>query len=105
MNPYVQDVMKHSKAIGMHEGVLHIRYVQGPKKVGSEKARLAAVQQDIFKSQGMVEHGLSANHSMIIDFIWVNKLDTKNMGEIVSKLQDRIDHLQDQVYELQGENC
>ncbi|KAE8780984.1 40S ribosomal protein S5-1 [Hordeum vulgare] len=80
--------MKHPQAIQMHEGVLHMRYVQGPKKEGSEKARLAAVEHEIFKCQGMVEHGLSANNSMITDFIWENKLDTKNVREILSKLQD-----------------
>lgn len=42
---------------------------QGPKKEGSEKTRLVAVEQKIFKCQRMVERGLSANHSMIKNFI------------------------------------
>ncbi|KAE8767180.1 40S ribosomal protein S5-1 [Hordeum vulgare] len=88
----------------MHEGVLHILDVQGPKKGGSDKARLAALEHEIFKCQGTVEHGVSVNHSMTTNFIRENKLDKKNMGEILSKLQDRIDHLQDQIYELQGQN-
>ncbi|KAE8796975.1 40S ribosomal protein S5-1 [Hordeum vulgare] len=95
VNAYLSEVMKHPQSIEMHEGVLHIWDVQGPKKEGSEKARLAAVEQEIFKCQGLVEHGLSANHSMIMDFIRENKLDTRNMGEILSKLQEWIDHLQD----------
>ncbi|KAE8818255.1 40S ribosomal protein S5-1 [Hordeum vulgare] len=105
INPYLPEVMKHPQAIEMSDGVLHIWDVQGPKKEGSEKARLAAVEQEIFKCQGMVERGLSANHSMITDFIWENKLDTKSMGDVLSKLQERIDHLQDQIYEIQLENC
>ncbi|KAE8774152.1 40S ribosomal protein S5-1 [Hordeum vulgare] len=88
----------------MHEGVLHIRDVQGPKKEGREKATLAAVEQEIFKCQGIVEPGLSANHPMIMDFIRENKVDTDNVRDILSKLQDWIDHLQDQIYELQGQN-
>ncbi|KAE8807637.1 40S ribosomal protein S5-1 [Hordeum vulgare] len=101
INPYLSEVMKHPQTIEMHEGVLHIRDVQGPKKEGSEKVVLGAVEQEIFKCQGMVKHGLSANHSMIMHFIPENKLDTRNAGEILSKLQERrIDHLPDQIYEL-----
>ncbi|KAE8796212.1 40S ribosomal protein S5-1 [Hordeum vulgare] len=102
INPYLPKVMKHPQSIKMHEGVLHIRDVQGPKKEGSEKVGLAAVGQEIFKCQGMVERGLSANHSMITDFIREKKLDTRNVGEILSKLQEWIDHLHDQIYELQA---
>ncbi|KAE8799028.1 40S ribosomal protein S5-1 [Hordeum vulgare] len=80
INPYLPEVMKHPQAIEMHVAVLHIWYVQGPKKEGSEKATLAAVEQEIFKCEGMVERGLSANHSMIANFIRENTLDTKNVG-------------------------
>ncbi|KAE8788621.1 40S ribosomal protein S5-1 [Hordeum vulgare] len=89
----------------MHEGVLHVRDVQGPKKEGSEKDRLAAVEEEIFKCQGMVERGLSANHSMITDFIHTNKMDTRNMEEALFKLQERIKHLQAQIFNLQNQNC
>ena len=88
----------------MHEGVLHIRDVQGPKKTGSEKARLEAVEQEIFKCQGMVERGLSANHSMITEFIREHKVDGNNIGDVIFKLNDRIDYLQAQIYDLQNQN-
>ena len=78
----------------MREGVLHIRDVQGPNKEGSENAKLAAVEQEIFKCQGMVERGLSANHSMITYFIRENMLDTKNVGEALFNLQEQIENLQ-----------
>ncbi|KAE8808496.1 40S ribosomal protein S5-1 [Hordeum vulgare] len=87
----------------MSDGVLHIRDVQGPKKEGSETAKLPAVEQETFKCQGMVERGVSANHSMITDFIRENKLGTKSMG-VLYKLQERIDRLQGQIYELQLQN-
>ncbi|KAE8771366.1 40S ribosomal protein S5-1 [Hordeum vulgare] len=104
MNPYLPEEMKHPQAIEVHVGVLHIRDVQGTKEEGSEKEILVAVEQEIFKCQGMVECGLRANHSMITNIIVETKLDTKNIGEILTKLQDRIDHLQDQIYKLQGQN-
>ncbi|KAE8817255.1 hypothetical protein D1007_05148 [Hordeum vulgare] len=89
----------------MSDGVLHIRDVQGRKKEGNENAMFAAVEQEIFKCQGMVEHGLSANHSMITDFIREKKIDTKSVGEVLSKIQEWIDRFQDPIYELQFQNC
>ncbi|KAE8809263.1 40S ribosomal protein S5-1 [Hordeum vulgare] len=80
INPYLTEVMKHPQAIEMSNGVLHIRGVQGPKKEGSEKATLAALEQEIFKCQGMVERGVSANHSMITDFIREKRMYTKSVG-------------------------
>ncbi|KAE8819525.1 40S ribosomal protein S5-1 [Hordeum vulgare] len=88
INPYLSEVMKHPQAIEMSNGVLHIRDVQGLKKEGSEKARLAALEEEIFKCQGMVEHGVSANHSMITDLIRENKLDTKSMGEFDEEITE-----------------
>ncbi|KAE8816171.1 40S ribosomal protein S5-1 [Hordeum vulgare] len=105
INPYLPEVMKHLPSIDMHEVVLHIRDVQGPKTEGSEKARLAAVEQEILECQVMVECGLSANHSMIMDFIHENKMDTKNVGEALFKLQERIEHLQAQMFDLQNQKC
>ncbi|KAE8811757.1 40s ribosomal protein s5-1 [Hordeum vulgare] len=90
INPYIPKVIKHLQDIEMHEGVLHIRDVQGPKKEATEKARRAAVEQEIFKCQGMFERGLSVNHSMITDFNRQNKLHIKNVGEALFKLQERL---------------
>ena len=90
--------MKHPQAIEMCEGVLHIWDVQGPKKTGSVEARLEAVEQEIFKCQGMVERGLSANHSMITELTCNQKVDGQSMGDIVFKLNEWIDYLQGQIY-------
>ncbi|KAE8776885.1 40s ribosomal protein s5-1 [Hordeum vulgare] len=97
INLYLLKVMKHPQDNQMHEGVLNIRDIKGTKKEGSEKATLAMVEQKIFKCQGMLERGLSANYSMITDFIKENKMDRRNVGKILSRLQERIDHLQDQI--------
>ena len=88
INPYLPEVMKHPQAIEMREGVLHIRNVQGPRKTGSVESRLEAVEQEIFKCQGMVERGLSANHSMITEFTREHKVDGQSMGYIIFKLNE-----------------
>ncbi|KAE8802813.1 hypothetical protein D1007_21348 [Hordeum vulgare] len=88
INPYLPEVSKYSQTIEMHEGVLHIRDVQGPDKEGSEKAMHAAVDQEIFKCQGMVERVLSANHSMITDAIRKDKMYNDEIVETILKLHD-----------------
>src|SRR6266566_4519943 len=103
INPYLPEVMKHPQAIDMREGVLHIRDVQGRKKTGSVEARLEAVEHDIFKCQGMVERGLGANHSMITEFTRDHKVVGQSMGDIIFKLNERIDYLQGQIYDLQNQ--
>jgi hypothetical protein len=104
INPYLPEVMKHPQAIEMREGVLHIRDVQGPRKTGSVEARLEAVEQEIFKCQGMVERGLCVNHSMIAEFTRDQRVDGELMRDIIFKLNERINYLQGQIYDLQNQN-
>ncbi|KAE8821393.1 40S ribosomal protein S5-1 [Hordeum vulgare] len=101
INPYLSEVMKHPQEVVTTEGMLHIWDVQGPKRTGIMKERLEAVEQEIFKCKGMVERGLSANHSMITTFTHENRVGGQPLANIILKLNDRIDYLQDQIYDLQ----
>ncbi|KAE8796741.1 40S ribosomal protein S5-1 [Hordeum vulgare] len=89
----------------MREGMLHIRDVEGPKKTGSMETRLEAMEQQVFKCQGMVERGLNANHMMITEFTNKHKMDANDIGKHLSRLYDRVDQLQGQIYDLQNQNC
>ncbi|KAE8820323.1 mitochondrial pyruvate carrier 1 [Hordeum vulgare] len=89
----------------MSEGMLHIRDVEGPKKTGSMETRLEAMEQQVFKCQGMVERGLNANHMMITEFTSNHKMDAIDIGKHLSRLYDRVDQLQGQIYDLQNQNC
>ncbi|KAE8769910.1 40S ribosomal protein S5-1 [Hordeum vulgare] len=88
----------------MREGMFHIRAVEGPKKTGSVEARLEAMEQQVFKCQGMVERGLNANHMMITEFTNKHRIDANDIGKHLSRLNDRIDHLQAQIYDLLNQN-
>ena len=100
INPYLAEVLQHPQTIEMREGMLHIRDVEGPKKTESMETRLEAMEQQVFKCQGMVERGLDANHMMIAEFTNNHKLDAKNIGETIFKLHEKIEHLQAQIYDL-----
>ena len=105
INPYLAEVLQRPQTIELREGVLHIRDVGGPRRTGSVETKLEAVEQQVFKCQGMVEHGLNANQMMIAEFTNNHKLDAKNIGETIFKLHEKIEHLQAQIYDLQNQNC
>ncbi|KAE8815015.1 40S ribosomal protein S5-1 [Hordeum vulgare] len=88
----------------MREGMLHIHDVEGPKKTGSMETRLEAMEQQVFKCQGMVERGLNANHMMITEFTNKHMIDANDIGKHLSRLYDRVDQLQGQIYDLQHQN-
>ncbi|KAE8773164.1 40S ribosomal protein S5-1 [Hordeum vulgare] len=89
----------------MREGMLHIRDVEGPKKTGSVETRLKAMEQQVFKCQGMMERGLTANHMMITEFTNKHRVDANDTGKHLSRLYDMVDQLQGQIYDLQNQNC
>ena len=105
INPYLAEVLQHPQTIEMREGVLHIRDVEGPRHTGSVETKLEAMEKQVFKCQGMVERGLNANQMMITEFTNNHKLDAKVIGETIFKLQEKIEHLQAQIYDLQNQNC
>ena len=105
INPYLAEVLQHPQTIDMHEGVLHIRDIEGPRRTGSVETRLEAMEQQVFKCQEMVERGLGSNHIMIMEFTSNHKLDTKDIGEAIFKLHEKIEHLQAQIYDQQNQNC
>ena len=105
INPYLVEVLHHSQTMELREGVLHIRDVEGPRRTKSMETRLEATEQQVFKCQGMVEWGLNANHMMITELANNHKLDAKIIGKAIFKLQEKIEHLQAQIYDLQNQNC
>ncbi|KAE8793863.1 40S ribosomal protein S5-1 [Hordeum vulgare] len=104
INPYLSGVLQHPQSIKMREGMLHIRDVEGPNKTGSMETRLEAMEQQVFKCQGMVERGLNANYMMITEFNNKHMINVNDIGKHLSGHYDRIDQLQDQIYDLQNQN-
>ena len=62
------------------------------------------MEQQVFKCQGMVERGLNANHMMIMEFTKKHRIDANDIGKHLSRLYDRIDQLQAQIYDMQNQN-
>ncbi|KAE8791475.1 40s ribosomal protein s5-1 [Hordeum vulgare] len=77
---------------------------EGPKKTGSVETRLEVMEQHVFKCQGMVERGLNANHMMNTEFTNKHKMDANDIGKHLSRLYDRVDLIQGQIYDLQNQH-
>ncbi|KAE8806288.1 retrotransposon unclassified [Hordeum vulgare] len=63
------------------------------------------MELQVFNCQGMVERGLNDNHTMITEFTSNQKMDAIDIGKHLSRLYDRVDQLQGQIYGLQNQNC
>ena len=88
INPYLTEVLRHPQTIEMRDGLLHIRDAEGPKGIGSVETRLKAMEQQVFKCQWMVEHGINASHMMLAEFTNNYKPDAKNTEEAIFKLHE-----------------
>ena len=62
------------------------------------------MEQQVFKCQGMVEHGINATHKMLAEFTNNYEPDAKNTEEAIFKLHEKIENLQAQIYDLQNQN-
>ncbi|KAE8815185.1 hypothetical protein D1007_07509 [Hordeum vulgare] len=89
----------------MREGMLHIRDVEGPKKTGRVETRLEAWSNKSLSAKGWwSERGININHLMIMEFTNKHRIDANDIGKHLSRLYDRIDQLQAQIYDLQNQN-
>ncbi|KAE8801610.1 40s ribosomal protein s5-1 [Hordeum vulgare] len=68
------------------------------------ETRLEAMEQQVFKCQGMVERGLNTNRTMIMEFTSNHKMDGIDIGKHLCRLYDRVDQLQGQIYDLENQN-
>ena len=82
---------------------MYVRDDQGPKGKGTVEARLESMEQYVFRCKVMVERGLNANHLMITDLSRDLNVGGKPMKDIVFTLNEQINFLQSQIYDLQNQ--
>ncbi|KAE8795076.1 40s ribosomal protein s5-1 [Hordeum vulgare] len=105
INPNLVEVLRHPQTIEMRKWVLYIHDVEGPKKTRTMETRLEAMEQQVFKCQGMVVRGLNSNQMMILEFTHKHKLDAQDIRKDIFKLYEKIEHLQAQIYDMQNQKC
>src|SRR4051812_27241163 len=88
----------------MEDGVLHQEDLKGPIKEGSIQARVEEVEQEVFKYKKMVERRVEANFDLINDLKAFYKKEMKEMWKSITASKERIEDLQEKIYDLHHQN-
>jgi hypothetical protein len=62
VNPYMRELKMHPKELSLKDGKLQIKDVQGPTGEESLKARMEALEQEVFKYKKMAEREVDIIH-------------------------------------------
>ena len=105
INPHLAEVRRHPQALWVEDGVLHKEDLKGPVKEGSTKARLEEVEQEVFKYNKMIEHGVEANIDIIAELKAQHEMEMKEVWGALSAMETKVFELQGQIYDLHNQNC
>ncbi|KAE8772174.1 hypothetical protein D1007_55857 [Hordeum vulgare] len=105
INPYLVEVKRHPQTLWVEDGVFHKEDLKGPVKVGSTKARMEEVEQEVFKYKLMTERGVEANFDIIVELKKQHEEEMKEVQSSISTLETKVFELQGHIYDLQNQNC
>ncbi|KAE8781846.1 hypothetical protein D1007_44862 [Hordeum vulgare] len=105
INPYLAEVKRHPQTLWVEDGVLHKEDLKGLVKEGSTKARLAEVEQEVFKCKLMIERGVETNCDIIAELKREHEEEMKEVRSIISALETKVFELQGHIFDLQNQNC
>jgi hypothetical protein len=105
INPYMREMKMHPKEWLLKDGELQIKNVQVPKGEGSLKARMEALEQQIFKYKKMAEHEVDIIHRINQELVTKYKRETTELWKDIFSLHETTNQLQAQLYNLQNQNC
>jgi hypothetical protein len=102
INPYMRELKMHPKELSLKDGKLQIDDVQGPTGEGSLKARMEALEQDVFKYNNMAEREVDIIHRINHELIAKHKKKTAELWDDILSLHETTNKLQAQLYDLQN---
>jgi hypothetical protein len=105
INPYMRELKMHLKELSLKDGKLQIEDVQGPTGEGSLKARMEALEQEVFKYKKMAECKVDIIHRINQELIAKHKKETAELWDDILSLHETTKKLQAQLYDLQNQNC
>jgi uncharacterized coiled-coil DUF342 family protein len=104
INPYMRELKMHPKELSLKDGKLQIGDVQGPTGEGSLKARMEALEQEVFEYKKMAEREVDIVHRINQELIAKHK-ETAELWDDIFSLHETTKKLQAQLYDLQNQNC
>jgi uncharacterized coiled-coil DUF342 family protein len=105
INPYMRELKMHPTELILKDGELQINDVQVPKGEGSLKARMEALEQEVFKYKKMVEREVDIIHRINQDLVTKYKKETIELWRDIFSLHETTNQLQAQLYDVQNQNC
>jgi hypothetical protein len=76
INSYMRELKIHPKKLSLKDGKLQIEDVQGPTGEGSLKARMEALEQEVFKYKKMAKREVDIIHRINQELIAKHKKET-----------------------------
>jgi hypothetical protein len=104
INPYMRELKMHPKELSLKGGKLQIEDAQGPIGEGSLKARMEAMEQEVFKYKKMAEREVDIIHRINQELIAKHKKETAELWDDIFSLHETTNKLQAQLYDLQNQN-
>jgi hypothetical protein len=105
INPYMRELKMHPKELSIKDGKLQIEDVKGPTGEGSLKARMEALEQEVFKYKKIAEREVDIIHRINQELIAKYKKETTELWNDTLSLHETTNKLQAQLYDLQNQNC
>jgi hypothetical protein len=104
INPYMRELKMHMKELSLKDGKLQIEDVHGPTGEGSLKARMEALEQEVFKYKKMAECEVDIIHRINQELIAKHKKEIAELWDNILSLHEATNKLQAQLYDLQNQN-
>jgi hypothetical protein len=101
----MRELKMHLKKLSLKDGELQIQDVQGPKGEGSLKARMEALEQEVFKYKKMAEREVDIIYRINQELIAKYNKETTELWKDVLSLQETTSQLQAQLYDVHNQNC
>jgi hypothetical protein len=100
----MKELKMHPKELLLKDGELQIKDVQGPKGEGSLKARMEALEQEVFKYKKMAEREVDIVHRINQELVTKYKKETTELWSNIFLLHETTNQLQAQLYDFQNQN-
>jgi hypothetical protein len=100
INPYMRELKMHPKELLLKDGELQIKDVQVSKGEGSLKARMEALEQEVFKYMKMAEREVDIIHRINQELVTKYKKETTELWKDIFSLHETTNQLQAQLYHL-----
>jgi uncharacterized coiled-coil DUF342 family protein len=105
INPYMNELKMHPKELLLKDGEVHIEDVRGPKGEGSLEARMAELEQEVFRYKKMAEREVDIIQRISAELITEHKKETAKLWDDILSLHENTNKLQAQLYDVQNQNC